>query len=115
MATYYGIEESTDSKCPRTKVTRLPSRKAAEAFSETKTHLTYADPAAARNYHHTLYCAFEMPAGWRPPSKKETQAAIEEHYRFGSRSYPLDAAIYLARAIWKAGTPVVAEKASAAR
>lgn len=115
MATYYGIEQSTDSREPRTKVTRLGHGKrglaAAVAFASKASHLTYADAAAARNFHHTLYSAYEMPTGWRPATLLQRTS---EARRRSSRDYPRNAADMLAEAICRAGERVKARPATEA-
>lgn len=109
MATYYGIEQSTDSRCPRTVVRRLGSGKnglaCAREWAAKKSHLTYADAAAARNYHHTLYSAHEMPAGWRAPSRTDLRKRAEHS---STRDYPRTPADVLASVIQREGDEVAA-------
>lgn len=89
MATFYGIEENTDMKCPQTKVVRLRSLAAALAFISKPSE--YAFPGAAdgslpgsqQNWHHRLRTAYEMPAGWRI-SKREVDAMHAHEVRGGS-------------------------------
>lgn len=109
MATYYGIEQSTDSRCPRTVVRRLGSGKRglvrAQEWAAKPSHLTYADAAAARNYHHTLYSAHEMPSGWRAPSKSDLARRARDS---STRDYPRSEADVLASAIQREGDEVAA-------
>ncbi len=64
MAQYLGIEQSTDIKCQMTKLRLFTSRKRTLAWiAESACRLTYADPEGARNFHHTLRDAVELPKG----------------------------------------------------
>ena len=90
MAKYYGISQSTDMRCPHTKIFYLGygnrgKTRASEWIKSKVAHFTYDDPGAARNYHHTLYDVYEMPSGWRAPSEKKM---IAEALRRSSTSYP---------------------------
>ena len=103
MTTYYGIEQSTDSRCPQTRVKRLSNRATAERYAAMGTRLTYADPDVARNWHHTFYSAWAMPSGWRAPSPTCLAAAAQ---RSSSRDYPRTSADVLALAIERDGERV---------
>lgn len=89
MATYFGVEQSTDSRDPRTRVERLGSGKRglerAIEYAKKSSHLTYADPHAARNFHHTLYSAWEVELVRElpTPARCATQAAERS-----TRDYP---------------------------
>lgn len=73
MPTYALIEKSTDLNHPNTKVTFTRSLKRATSWRDEpgkSGRFTYADPEHAQNYHHTFRCVYEMPPGWRKPTKK---------------------------------------------
>lgn len=60
---YYGIEQSTDLRCPNTVVKKFTSRKAAIAWKDApgkSGRTTYGDPEGARNWHHTFRHVYEL-------------------------------------------------------
>jgi len=60
---YYGIEQSTDLRCPNTVVKKFVSRFAALRWRDEpgkSGRLTYADPDGARNWHHTFRQVYEI-------------------------------------------------------
>jgi hypothetical protein len=102
----YGVESTTDMRCPETVVKRFRSEPAARNWAEKGGG--YAWPGAAdnslpgpsRNFHHRLRELYRMPAGWRPPSQRELRQRAHED---STPSYPRNAADALAKAIWKKG------------
>lgn len=73
MPTYAMIEKSTDLNHPNTKVGFTRSLKRATTWRDEpgkSGRFTYSDPGAAQNHHHTFRYVYEMPHGWRRPTKK---------------------------------------------
>lgn len=71
MARYAIITYSTDMRAPRNRIvytTSLPTVEKALARVPVLSHGDNAD--AARNHHHDLTAAYELPKGWRAPSAK---------------------------------------------
>lgn len=88
MATYIGVEQNTDLKCQRTVIRRFGARRKAALDWEAE-QLGYAFPGAARsdlpgsqqNWHRRLRNVYEMPPGYRLPTKEAERAY---HARHGS-------------------------------
>lgn len=102
---YYGIKQSTDSRRPMTEVLYFgygkKGKERAEIWkSQTKTHLTYDDPTAAMNWHHTLYSIHEMPSGWKSPTKKQLSDYAQKK---STRDYPVNSNDVLASLIQRTG------------
>lgn len=57
---YYGIEQSTDMRDPRTVVKKFRSITALKKWMKHSGHFTYDDPDAARNHHHTFRYGYEL-------------------------------------------------------
>lgn len=56
----YGIEQSTDMRCPRTVVKKFTSKKQLLEWMKTSGNFTYADPEKARNWHRTFRYGYEL-------------------------------------------------------
>ena len=72
MARYALLTYSTDMRSPRNRVTFTTSREAVKRHIAREAVLTHgANADAARNHHHDLTAAYELPKGWRKPSQRE--------------------------------------------
>lgn len=77
---YIGVEQTTDSRHPETVIVRLHSRKHAAEWTVGGGGFAWpgsasADvPAGQQNWHHRLRVVYEMPAGWRFPTKRQIEA-----------------------------------------
>lgn len=73
----YGIEQTTDSRYPETKIWRFRSEPAALNWRDAR-RIQAAWPGAAdpdlpvgqQNFHHRIRRLYRMPKGWRSPGKK---------------------------------------------
>lgn len=71
-----GIEQTTDSRWPETKVVRLVGRKRTLAWVSAGGGYAWSGaadeqiPVQQQNWHHRLREAWEMPPGWRMPTRK---------------------------------------------
>lgn len=77
---YYGVEQSTDQRCPRTVIKKFTGKRALLKWMEKSGGLTYADPVGARNYHHTFRYGYELSG------RVDRKDAIFQDR--GSNSYP---------------------------
>ncbi len=57
---FYGVEQSTDMRCPRTVIKKFRGEKALLKWMENSGGFTYGDPTGARNYHHTFRYGYEL-------------------------------------------------------
>ena len=57
---FYGIEQSTDLRCPLTVIKKFTTIKPLLKWMENEIRLTYADPESAGNYHHTIRYGYEL-------------------------------------------------------
>lgn len=73
---FYGIEHNTDLRCLDTKVKKFRSKKSAMDWKSGGGGLAFPGaatndiPVSQQNWHHRIRKVYEMPTGWRPPSKK---------------------------------------------
>jgi hypothetical protein len=96
---FYGVEQSTDQRCPRTAVKKFASRSALRRWiGNGGGDFTYADPESARNWHHTFREGYEM--------KRRIDRNDRIFSCVGTRDYPRCAADNMAACIHKFGTPV---------
>lgn len=51
---FYGIEQSTDMRCPRTVVKKFTSESSLKKWLTNSGNFTYSDPDAARNHHRSF-------------------------------------------------------------
>ena len=71
-----GIEQTTDTRSPETKIVRLIGRERAIAWVSAGGGHAWPGAADARlpvqqqNHHHRLREAWEMPSGWRMPTRR---------------------------------------------
>lgn len=56
---FYGIEQSTDLRCPQTEVIKFHDEKELRKWMERSGGYTYDDPDSARNHHHTYRYGYE--------------------------------------------------------
>lgn len=56
----YGIEQSTDLRCPRTVVKKFSTLSSLLRWMEGGGGFTYDDPDVARNYHHTFRYGYKL-------------------------------------------------------
>lgn len=102
----YGVEQNTDLRCPNTKIVKFTSIKKAKEWRDK--NLGYAFPGAAnedlpvtqQNWHHRIRTIYEMPYGWRFPSK---QYLREKANRNSSPTYPSHPNDIAATIIWRDG------------
>ena len=86
----YGIEQTTDSRYPETKIVKFTSRKRALGWAAQGGGFAWEGgargdiPAQQQNWHHRLRDLYEMPPGWRPPTQRE-QSAYLDRYRGSSQ------------------------------
>lgn len=106
----YGIEESTDSRSPCTKIAKFATRKKAEAWrAKCQGEFTFPGaanpdlPATQSNFHRTLRRIYEMPQGWRKPTDKELRAIV---WAERGSIYSPGTQEVLARQIWRAGEEI---------
>lgn len=57
---FYGVQQSTDMRCPRTEIKKFSTIKALKKWMENSGGFTYGDPKEARNYHHNLRYGYEL-------------------------------------------------------
>lgn len=96
---FYGIEQSTDLRCPRTVVKKFASESALKLWlNGGGGEFTYADPESARNWHRTFREGYELNG--RIYRKHKVFSDV------GTRDYPRCAADNLAAYIHKFGTRV---------
>lgn len=77
----YGIESSTDSRSHHCIIKKFSSLKAAKKWANSEENGKYEDAGAAnnklpmtsQNFHKVLRDYYEMPVGWRKPSKKQIE------------------------------------------
>jgi hypothetical protein len=100
MSVFVLIEQSTDRNRPETKIKIVYSEIAAQKFvNETGKSGRFSSPCPEieRNWHHTFRTAYEMPVGWRRPSKKRLDDLAWEQ---GSSSHRLTANDILVNLAW---------------
>lgn len=97
----YGIEQSTDMRCPRTVVKKFTSRKALAYWLMGGGGYTYADPDSARNWHHSFRSGFEL-SGRIDKSNKIFKDS-------GTPTYPRNATDNLATYIQTFGKSIMME------
>lgn len=52
---FYGVEESTDMRCPQTKIVKFTSESGLKKWMQARQGtFTYDDPEVAKNYHKTF-------------------------------------------------------------
>ena len=74
MSVFILVEQSTDQNRPETKIKIVYSESAAQKYvneSGKSGRFSSPCPEIEQNFHHTFRTAYEMPAGWRRPSKKK--------------------------------------------
>ena len=95
---FYGIEQSTDLRCLRTKVVKFTSRTSLLKWMAGGGGYTYADPDVARNHHHNLREGYEIKGRIR-----KSDGVFRDR---GTRDYPRNDADNLARYISIYGDPI---------
>jgi len=101
---YAIIRQSTDSRRPNSKVEFTGSKRVVSDALEEKMKLTYADPAAAKNWHHDITYIYELPVGWRKPSEKYL---LENSVKWSTSSYPRSKIDILAEKIMRDGNRIM--------
>lgn len=95
----YGVEQSTDQRCPRTEIKKFSSEKQAMKWkNKDNGKLTYADPEGARNYHHTFKSIYYLEGRI---DKKDSIMNNE-----GSRDYPRNTNDNIAFYLYKYGEEI---------
>ncbi len=103
----YGIEQSTDMRCPQTVIAKFTSRRSAMRWLEPA-RLTHGEDAeTVQNFHHTLRTAYEMPVGFRLPSPKQLSVRA---FKNSSSAYPRNSRDIIASIVRAAGTKVIADR-----
>ena len=92
---YYGIEQSTDMRCPRTVVKKFRSENALRKWMQGGGNFTYADPDSARNHHRSFRSGSEYKG------RIDKKDKIFSNY--GTRDYPKNDTDNLAFYIQKYG------------
>ena len=67
---YVILTYSTDQVRPNYKIEFTTSKKKVRDALSYKMKTTYEDPELAQNWHNDLKSVYEMPSGWRKPTKK---------------------------------------------
>ncbi|HEX6382226.1 MAG TPA: hypothetical protein VF180_13355 [Acidimicrobiia bacterium] len=81
MATYYGIEQNTDTRAPQTTVVRLPSEQAAREWVQRNQGFAFPGsargdlPGSQQNWHRRVRRVYVMPPGFRL-SRRELREAL---------------------------------------
>ena len=57
---FYGIEQSTDQRRPRTVVKKSSSQSAMMRWMAGGGGYTYSDPDGAKNHHRSFRCGYEL-------------------------------------------------------
>ena len=91
----YGIEQSTDMRCPRTVVKKFTSENALRKWIAGGGGFTYADPEGARNHHRSFRSGHELSG------RIDKNDKIFKSY--GTRDYPKNDTDNLAFYIQKHG------------
>lgn len=103
MGRYAIIRQSTDLRRLQTEIEFTTSRRRVqEALSEEPRYVE-ADPKRAKNWHHIIVEVYELPEGWRKPSRKWL---TEEARARSTRDYPRAAEDVLASVIRQVGCEV---------
>lgn len=106
MARYALLTYSTDMRAPRYRIAFTTSREAVKRHIAREAVLTHgANADAARNHHHDLTAAYELPKGWRKPSQREIDDELFR--RHGSVYSPRNAEHIIAERIQRDGEEVV--------
>lgn len=100
---YAILTYSTDQTRPNYKIEFTTSKKKVREALNYKMQTTYEDPESARNWHNDLKSVYEMPSGWRKPTKKYIKD--ETSRRSGSIYSPNENGV-IAGAIFKDGVKV---------
>ena len=106
---FYGVEQTTDQRCPDTKIKKFTSLK--QALKWRSNSGGYAWPGAARNdipgplrnFHHRLREVYEMPRGWRKPSSKQLN---KEAWERSTSMYPRSSNEILASIFFRKGIEI---------
>lgn len=79
----YGIESTTDSRYPETKIVKFTSRRAALNWVAKGGEFAWAGgarkdiPLQQQNWHRRLRDVYEIPSGERPPTPSERRKYVE--------------------------------------
>ena len=92
---FYGIEQSTDMRCPRTVVKKFTSENAVRKWMKISGGFTYTDPEGARNHHRSFR------SGYAYAGRIDKKDKIFKSY--GTRDYPKNDTDNLAFYIQKYG------------
>lgn len=98
---FYGVEQSTDLRDRRTNIVKFKSETALKKWlSLGQCKLTYSDPDAARNHHHTLKYGYELA---RRVDRKDPIFKYS-----GTSTYPCTQEDNLVNYLYKYGTEIEA-------
>jgi len=95
---FYGIEQSTDQRCPRTVVKKLASQSALKRWMAGGGGYTYSDPDGAKNHHRSFRYGYELAGRI---DRKDRVFSIS-----GTRDYPRNDADNLAEYISRNGVQI---------
>ena len=96
---FYGVEQSTDLRCPNTVIKRFSSINALRKWMENSGGFTHSDPERMMNYHHTFRYGYELKG------RIDRKDSIFKDT--GSPTYPRNDAYNLSSYLWKYGTEVL--------
>jgi len=94
----YGIEQSTDMRCPRTVVKKFTSKATLLKWVNCGGNYTFNDPEGARNFHRSFRAAYELSG-----RINKSDPIFKDR---GSRDYPRNATDNLASYIFKNGLQI---------
>jgi hypothetical protein len=95
---FYGVEQSTDMREPRTVIKKFSSKVKLLKWMETSGGFTYDDPVGARNHHHTFRHGYEYQG------RVDTKDKSFKDY--GTSCYPRNSEDNLASFLYKYGTEI---------
>ena len=105
----YGIEQTTDLRNRETKVEKFSSMakaikwgKRGGAFAWNGASRSDIDPQT-QNWHRRLRSIYQMPYGWRPPSRTKLDEVVQKSY---SSTYYCSRHDALANAVIKDGEEI---------
>lgn len=103
MFMYAILTYSTDQTSPNYKIEFTTSKKKVREALNCEMKTTYEDPELAQNWHHDFKSVYEMPTGWRRPTKKYIRDEVNR--RSGSIYSPNENGV-IAGVIFKDGAEV---------
>ncbi len=96
---YYGVEQSTDLRCPNTIIKKFTSIVSLKKWMINSGKFTHSNPELARNYHHNIRY------GYKYFGRIDKRHEIFKDY--GSRDYPQNDLDRLARYLYVFGKEIL--------